>query len=66
MFLARETEAGRLACPDPAQAAEFFAGMVAGSYQTAALLGVNPELSPSTVDAIVTEAARRFLRAYAD
>jgi hypothetical protein len=29
-------------------------------------LGVNPELSPSTVDAIVTEAARRFLRAYAD
>ncbi|MFN9927178.1 MAG: TetR/AcrR family transcriptional regulator [Phenylobacterium sp.] len=66
MFLARETEAGRLACPDPAQAAEFFAGMVAGSYQTAALLGVNPELSPSTVEAIVTEAARRFLRAYAD
>jgi TetR/AcrR family transcriptional regulator, mexJK operon transcriptional repressor len=64
-FLARETKAGRLNCPDPAQAAEFFAGMVAGSFQTAALLGVDPALTPAAIETIVTEAARRFLRAYA-
>lgn len=64
-FLARETEAGRLACPDPAQAAEFFAGMVSGSHQTAALLGVDSALEEAAIEAIVTEAARRFLKAYA-
>jgi TetR/AcrR family transcriptional regulator, mexJK operon transcriptional repressor len=64
-FLARETEAGRLACPDPAQAAEFFAGMVGGSHQTANLLGVDSRLTPDVIDAIAHEAARRFLKAYA-
>ncbi|HEY8615370.1 TetR/AcrR family transcriptional regulator [Phenylobacterium sp.] len=64
-FLELETRAGRLACPDPAEAAEFFAGMVIGSYQTAALLGVERNLDEDRADAIAREAARRFLKAYA-
>jgi len=64
-FLALETEAGRLDCPDPLQAAEFFAGMVIGSYQSAALLGVPIMLTEAKIDQVVTEAAARFLRAYA-
>ncbi|MCR5873924.1 TetR/AcrR family transcriptional regulator [Phenylobacterium sp. J426] len=64
-FLDMETRAGRVACPDPMEAAEFFAGMVIGSYQTAALLGVDRPLDGAAVDRIATEAARRFMRAYA-
>ena len=64
-FLELETKAGRLACPDPLQAAEFFAGMVLGSHQTATLLGVDPQLDEARIDGIATEAAARFLRAYA-
>jgi TetR/AcrR family transcriptional regulator, mexJK operon transcriptional repressor len=64
-FLARETEAGRLNTPDPLEAAEFFAGMALGSYQTAALLGVPRGLSDVQIDRIAREAAARFLRAYA-
>ena len=64
-FLELETRAGRLACPDPMQAAEFFAGMVLGSFQTATLLGVDPQLDPARIDQVATEAAARFLRAYA-
>lgn len=64
-FLRLETDAGRLACPDPLEAAEFFAGMVIGSYQTAGLLGVARPLDAGVVDRIVTEAAARFMRAYA-
>jgi len=64
-FLDMETRAGRLACPDAWQAAEFFAGMVVGSYQTAALLGVDRPLDEATVDQVATEAAARFMRAYA-
>jgi hypothetical protein len=64
-FLALETEAGRLDCPDPLQAAEFFAGMVMGSYQSAALLGVPTMLTEAKIDQLVTEAAARFLKAYA-
>jgi hypothetical protein len=47
------------------QAAEFFAGMVMGSYQSAALLGVPIMLTDAKIDQVVTEAAARFLRAYA-
>ncbi len=65
VFLALETEAGRIACPDPLEAAEFFAGMVIGSYQSAALLGVDRGLDEEKVDRIATEAAARFMRAYA-
>ncbi|MCR5878098.1 TetR/AcrR family transcriptional regulator [Phenylobacterium sp. J367] len=64
-FLELETRAGRLACPDPMEAAEFYAGMVIGSYQTAALLGVDRGLDAAKVDRIATEAAARFLKAYA-
>ena len=64
-FLALETNAGRLACPDAAQAAEFFAGMVLGSYQTAALLGVDRGLDEAAMGRIADEAAARFMRAYA-
>jgi len=64
-FLDLETKAGRLLCPDPMQAAEFFAGMVLGSHQTATLLGVDPGLDDDRIDQIATEAANRFMRAYA-
>lgn len=64
-FIALEARAGRLSVDDPAQAAEFFAGMVLGSYQTAGLLGVDRGLTAADVDAIASEAAARFMRAYA-
>lgn len=64
-FLDMETKAGRIDCPDPLEAAEFFAGMVIGSYQTAALLGVDRPLDEAAVERIAAEAARRFMRAYA-
>jgi len=64
-FLALETEAGRLDCPDPRQAAEFFAGMVIGSHQSAALLGMPVDMTEAKIDAIAREAAARFLKAYA-
>lgn len=64
-FLKLESAAGRLACPDPAEAAEFFAGMAIGSYQTAALLGVERGLDEAKIDRIAREAAARFLKAYA-
>lgn len=63
-FLARETADGRLAVDDPAMAAEFFGGMVVGTYQLADLLGVDRGLTPAQIDAITAEAARRFMRAY--
>ncbi|MES2343742.1 MAG: TetR/AcrR family transcriptional regulator [Pseudomonadota bacterium] len=63
-FLSRETAAGRLAVDDPAQAAEFFGGMVAGTYQLSELLGVDRGLTEPQIDHIAAEAARRFLRAY--
>lgn len=64
-FLRMETDAARLAIADPLEAAEFFAGMAIGSYQTAALLGVVRPLSEAKIEAIATEAAVRFMRAYA-
>jgi len=64
-FLALETKAGRMFVPDPAQAAEFFGGMVIGSHQTAWLLGVDRGLDEAGMDRIAREAAARFMRAYA-
>lgn len=64
-FLRMETEAGRLACPDPMEAAEFFAGMVVSSRQMAYLLGADFRLNDHDIDRIATEAAARFMRAYA-
>jgi AcrR family transcriptional regulator len=63
-FLAMETKAGRIFCPNPAEAAEFFGGMVIGSYQTALLLGVEVRLEDARAERIASEAARRFMRAY--
>jgi len=64
-FLRLETAAGRLRTPDPLQAAEFFAGMVLGRYQTPLLLGVPIGLTEEDVDKVAHEAAARFMRAYA-
>ena len=64
-YLAQETAAGRLACPDPMRAAEFFAGGVIGSAQTAMLLGVETRHAPEEIDQSAREAAERFVRAYA-
>jgi TetR/AcrR family transcriptional regulator, mexJK operon transcriptional repressor len=64
-FLARETAAGRLDTPDPALAADFFSGMVVGTYQFALTLGLNPNLTAKDIDRIADEAAGRFLRAFA-
>lgn len=64
-FLALETQGGRLNCPDPLQAAEFFAGMVIGSHQSAALLGMPVVLTEAKIDQLAAEAAARFLKAYA-
>ena len=64
-FLALETDAGRLSCPDPQEAAEFFGGMVSGTYQTAMLLRIDLDLDDARIDHIAREAAMRFLRAYA-
>ena len=63
--MASVEDIARRACPDPMQAAEFFAGMVLGSHQTATLLGVDPQLDADRIDHIATEAAIRFMRAYA-
>jgi len=64
-FLRLETAAGRLRTPDPLQAAEFFAGMVLGRYQTPSLLGVAIGLSEEDIEQVAREAAARFMRAYA-
>lgn len=64
-FLRLETAAGRLRTPDPLQAAEFFAGMVLGRYQTPSLLGVSIGLTEEEIEQVSSEAAARFMRAYA-
>jgi AcrR family transcriptional regulator len=63
-FLRRENGAGRLATPDPAEAAGFFAGMVVGHHQLKGLLGLPLELTAERIEHIATEASRRFMRAY--
>ncbi len=64
-FLAAETAAGRMAVPDPQQAAEFFSGIVLGSRQLDGLLGASTTLTEAQVDAMAREVAARFMRAYA-
>lgn len=64
-FLERETQAGRLDVDDPKLAAEFFASMVIGGQQIAGLLGIHQDLSDQQIDRIATQAAARFMRAYA-
>ena len=64
-FLRLENAAGRLDCPDPLEAAEFFAGMVLGRYQTSSLLGAKADLTDDEIERVATEATARFMRAYA-
>ncbi len=64
-FLALESRAGRMNCPDPLQAAEFFGGMVVATHQSAALLGVEVSLTEAMIDQIAAETSSRFMRAYA-
>jgi AcrR family transcriptional regulator len=64
-FLKRETEAGRINAPDPMEAADFFGGMVISHHHLSALLGLPSELDEARIERIATEAARRFMRAYA-
>lgn len=64
-FLAAADANGRLSCPDPAQAAEFFAGMVVGLRQIDRLLGKPFDLLDPEIETIAGEAAARFVRAYA-
>jgi hypothetical protein len=47
------------------QAAEFVAGMVVSSRQTGYLLGATEPPTEAEIDSIATEAAARFMRAYA-
>jgi TetR/AcrR family transcriptional repressor of mexJK operon len=63
-FLRLENAAGRLSCPDPQQAAEFFGGMVLGRFQTAMLMGQPVTLTEADIDGVAVEAATRFMRAY--
>ena len=64
-FLAKESRAGRLDTPDPAEAADFFAGMVLGGRQLEGLLGLPSGPTAERIQRIAREAARRFMRAYA-
>lgn len=64
-FLRLENAAGRLDAPDPLEAAEFFAGMVLGRYQTPNLLGIQIHLDETEIDRVAQEATARFMRAYA-
>jgi len=64
-YLRLENAAGRLSCPDPLEAAEFFAGMVLGRYQTPTLLGERVELTEAEIERVAQEATVRFMRAYA-
>ena len=64
-FLRLENAAGRLSCPDPLEAAEFYGGLVLGRYQTPVLLGVEVDLDDDEIERVAHEAATRFMRAYA-
>lgn len=64
-FLARASASGCLDVPDPEDAAEVFIGMVTGHGLVRALLGVGEVAEGDRRDARASEAARRFLRAYA-
>jgi AcrR family transcriptional regulator len=64
-FLAAEAALGRMDIDRPGEAAEFFTGMVLSSRQMAALMGMDPGLTPGQVEDVAGECARRFMRAYA-
>ena len=65
LFLAEENRLGRLRVADTDQAAEFFSGMVLSHHQLRSLLALPSEKTPEEFAALATEAANRFMRAYA-
>lgn len=62
-WLLEQDRAGRLTVPDPAAAAEMFAGMVLGHGHLRGVLGLPHPVFD--LDARARETARRFLRAFA-
>jgi TetR/AcrR family transcriptional repressor of mexJK operon len=64
-FLEMETRLGRLKVENFDQAAEFFSGMVMGHSQLRSLLRLPSDKSQEEFDSLASEAAERFLRAYA-
>jgi AcrR family transcriptional regulator len=64
-FLAAEAAAGRIAAPNPGEAADFLFGMAAGSVILRVLLDAPVERRAHVLAARARECARRFLRAYA-
>ncbi len=62
-WLAEQDRLGLLSIPQPAVAAEMFAGMVLGHGHLRAILGVAQP--PLDLEARAAEATRRFLRAFA-
>lgn len=63
-FLAAETAAGRLKCPDPMAAAEVFSGLVVATRQLAALLGALAPLDDAEAERVARQAAAQFLTLY--
>jgi AcrR family transcriptional regulator len=64
-FLEAENRLGRMVVPDAEQAAEFFGGMVMSHHQLRGLLGLPSEKTAEQFAELATEAAGRFMRAYA-
>jgi len=63
-YLGREAARGRLAAPDPRQAAEHFLGMLNGHGYMRRLFGVEAHLPPETLESRIRAAIGAFLRAY--
>lgn len=63
-YLDRETEAGRLAVPDPVLAAEQFFGMLIGHRSMRRLLRIDGEMPKAEITRRVNSAVTVFLRAY--
>jgi len=64
-WLAEQTTAGRLAVPDPGQAADQFIGLLRGGLYLRATLGLTPPPGEPEIDASVTSAVATFVRSYA-
>ena len=60
VFMVAADAAGQLNCPDPGQAAEFFASMVVGMRQIDRLLGATLESLEPQFEHVAREAALHF------
>ncbi len=63
-YLGREAARGRIAAPDPRQAAEHFLGMLNGHGYMRRLLGVQAHVPPAALEGVIQAAIGAFLRAY--